>query len=217
MLTRIGMAPRKAGLDVHKFQAHWGGRHGELASQMPGVSRYWQNHEVLENGEPLLPWAGFDACSDFDFESIPAMDAAFASDQYQIAVRADEANIVDKTKGGLLLTERNVEGSIDLQKNVRLLTFFRLAPQRASAELAAALKASPKPSQATARETFIALHGAEAAQRLSIFDAVEGLWFEAPEEALRFIRSDEARDRRSRMADLVRGTERLLARVRVIV
>ncbi len=217
MIQRIGVAPRRLGLDIAEFQHHWGSQHGDHVTQLRGVRRYWQNHALLCDGEPLLPWPGFDACSEIEFDSMLAMDGAFASEQYQQGVRKDEEFLVDKAIGGLMLAERvHMAGRIDLQ-GVRLLTFMRCAPQRSVSALHAALRAVPASSQAMARELFLALDGPAAAQRVSIFDAIDVQWFDRPDTAERYLASAEAREHRHRYADLVRGVERLIARVRVIV
>jgi len=217
MIQRIGVAPRRQGLDVAEFQKHWGSEHGDVVTQLVGVRRYWQNHALLRDGEPLLPWPGFDACSEIEFDSMLAMDAAFSSPVYQEGVKKDEEFLVDKHIGGLMLAERvHVTGNIDM-KGVRLLTFMRCAPQRTVAALHAALRAQPKASTAMARELFLALDDKAAAQRVSIFDAIDVQWFDTPDKAERYMVSAEARELRHQFADLVRGTERLIARIRVIV
>jgi hypothetical protein len=180
------------------------------------VRRYWQNHALLRDGETLLPWPGFDACSEIEFDSLLAMDAAFSSPAYQEGVKKDEEFLVDKHIGGLMLAERiHVAGRIDMQ-GVRLLTFMRCAPQRTVAQLHAALREQPMASKALARELFLALDGSAAAQRISIFDAIDVQWFQGPGDAERYLGSAEAREHRHGYADLVRGVERLIARIHVI-
>jgi len=217
MITRIGVAPRRKGLTSEAFQAHWGGRHGELAKQLPGVRRYWQNHALLRNDEPVLPWVGFDACSEIVFDDIATMNKSFESDHYLKDVRDDEALLVDKTKGGLTLTDRDIlHGQVD-GKGTRLLTFMRAAPGQTAAALQDALKAQKPVAVATAWEVFSALPSERAGGHVSIFDAVESLWFTDPDEAQRYLVSADARERRAEIAHLVRGVERLLAQVRIIV
>lgn len=215
MITRIGVAPRRAGLGSEEFQAHWAGPHGDVVPALPGLRRYWQNHALLEEGEPLLPWPGFDACADLDFPSVAAMRDAFASPAYTEAVKADEGAFVDKAKGGLMVTRREIRaGTPDPAAGVRLMRFLRAAPGRAEA-LAAALRGTPAEPEALAEELLLALSEAEAGP--SIFDAVEALWFDSPAGALGWLRSPAARERIAATAGLVRGTEHLLARVRVVV
>ena len=217
MITRFGFAPRRPGLGIEEFQSHWAGRHGDLAGALAGLQRYWQNHAVLAKGEPLLPWPGFDACSELDFPSVQAMNAAFAAEHYQVAVRADEAFLVDKPNGGMVVARRVGVSWRNPGEGVRLLTFLRLAPGRAKADLAAALKAMKPAPGALDREMFLALDPAEAEGFASAYDAVDIQWFATAEAAAAFAVGGEARLQRAHLGALVRGTERLIARVRVIV
>ena len=97
MITRFGMAPRRAGLTTSEFVEHWRTAHAEAAARIPNVLRYVQLHPVLVDGRLPLPYPLFDACSMIDFASIEAMDAGFASPIYAGAVRADEDRFIDKT------------------------------------------------------------------------------------------------------------------------
>ena len=108
VIVRMGMAPREASLDYEGLQAHWRSEHADLASQLDGLRSYVQNHAVLEHGRPLFPYVGFDACSELEWDSLEAMDAAFASEHYRRAVVADEHSLIDKSRFLLLLSERRV-------------------------------------------------------------------------------------------------------------
>ena len=98
MIVRLGMAPRRDGLDFQEFQEHWRTSHADAVSHLPGLRRYQQFHAVLQGGRPVLPYPGFDACSALRFPTVEAMDAAFASEEFLGAVQADEAEFVDKTR-----------------------------------------------------------------------------------------------------------------------
>ena len=99
-VTRVGMAPRAAGLTFEAAQEHWRTEHGDVASGMPGVTELRpEPRRFLRNGAPLLAYAGFDACSELEFADFDAMRAGFASEHYQTAVRADGEN-VDRQVGG---------------------------------------------------------------------------------------------------------------------
>ena len=215
MITRIGVAPRRQGLDIAEFQAHWAGTHGEVVSHLTGVARYWQNHAILDGGEPLLPWAGFDACSDIDFPDLATMQAAFASPLYQGAVKADEAYLVDKTRGGLTLARRIVVRGDAGPAGVRLWRFLRAAPGVAPEDLHAALRDAPPLATARAQERFEALPAAETGA-VPIFDGAETFWFDDAPAALVALRSAAMRERAAMLAGLIRGTEHLVARVHVV-
>ncbi len=217
MLTRIGFAPRRAGLSIEAMQAHWRTRHAEVAGALPGLKRYWQAHAVLENGYPLLPWAGFDCCSELDYESIAEMDRSFCSDHYFSDVRPDEAQLIDKARGGAMTTRRHIlDGAVDPGK-IRLMIFMRAAPQRRADQLADAVGALSKATGSCAREMFVALEGSAAAQRVSLYDLVESHWFESADRALAFARSGEQAARRGAIAQLVRGTDYLIAATHIVL
>jgi hypothetical protein len=217
MLSRFGCAPRKPDLTITQFQEHWRTSHAKVVSGLVGLKRYWQNHAVLRDGETILPWPGFDACAQIDAETMVDMDRAFLSEHYQVTVREDERRFINHTGFGMTLCERVLaDGRLD-GSGVRLLTFMRLAPLRTPAALAEALRADKRSGVAKGREVFLALTGAAAGQRTSLFDAVESLWFDSEAEAERQVRSTEEREHRTRLADTVRGCERLIARVVVVI
>ena len=215
MITRVGLAPRRAGLAIDDFQSHWRDVHGPLVARLRGLRRNWQSHAVLREGEPLLPWAGFDACSEMDFDNVTEMHAAFSAEHYPRELKTDSACLVDMTKGGPMITERiHVDGVIDLT-GVRLMTFLRCAPGRARAELHDALTRLPRSSKAAARELYLTIADCDGA--VSTFDALEVQWFATPQLGQRYVVSAEAREHRYAIAQLVRGVERVIARVHVNV
>ena len=142
------------------------------------------------------------------------MKLAMSEENYPPELHADTPHMVDMTKAAPMPCERiHITGAIDL-RNVRLLTFMRRASGRAQAELNEALCALPKASQARAREVYLARN---PGPKTSSFDAVEAQWFETPDQAARYVVSAEAGEHRYAVAHLVRGVERLIARVRVIL
>lgn len=215
MITRIGVAPRKPGMSTREFQAHWASAHADAAARLPGLQRYWQSHALLQDDEPLLPWCGFDACSDLDFPDLAVMDAAFDTPVYFDRVQPDEAILVDKSAGGNMLTRREVVfGNVTSDTGLRLWRFLRLAPGRAAADLQDALQNAPRLEGAIAQERFLPLpETVELAGRLPIFDAAETFWFATQQDALAALRSSAMRQRMAAMAGLVRGSEYLLAHV----
>ncbi len=131
MITRWGMAPRDPAATPASFQAHWRTEHADAAGSIPGVRRYTQHHGVLVDGRPPLPYPGFDACSELDFDDLEAHDAGFASDHYQGAVRADEDRFVDKSRASWVLGTR--EELLDRGRPsdpVTLLSLWRAHPER---------------------------------------------------------------------------------------
>jgi len=213
MITRIGVAPRRKGMTTDAFQAHWLGPHADAVGPLPGLVRYWQSHAIIDGGEPLLPWPGFDACSELDFADGATMEAAFAGPAYFDRVKPDEDRFVDKTAGGMMLTRREVvQGAPAPDAGLRLWRFMRAAPGRPAGALGSALAAAPIPNGSFAHERFIALPEAETG-RTPIFEAAEAFWFADAAAALAALRSPAMRERLAALALEVRGTEHLLARV----
>jgi uncharacterized protein (TIGR02118 family) len=217
MITRIGVAPRKPGLDTATFQAHWAGPHGDVVTRLPGLRRYWQNHAVLDGaGEAVLPWPGFDACSDLEFDDVAAMHAAFQSEAYATAVKADEGDFVDKSRGGVIVGHRDGPDTPPADARVRLMVFMRRASGANARAFETAVTDLPIPSVAIEREVLVALPS-EAVGASPIYDAVEMLWMRDAAEARHFVTSSEARLRLAPAAALVRGFAHHLAEVRVII
>lgn len=46
MIVRIGLLRKKEGMTEVEFSRHWLGRHAALASRLPGLARYEQNHVI---------------------------------------------------------------------------------------------------------------------------------------------------------------------------
>lgn len=98
MIVRLGMAPRFPERSFRSFLDHWRTSHADAVANLPHLRRYVQFHAVLRDDHPLLPYPGFDACSALSFDSVETMDAAFASDVFQGAIKADEREFADKTR-----------------------------------------------------------------------------------------------------------------------
>lgn len=138
MIVRIGMAARAPGLGYEEFAEHWRTRHAEIASRLPGLVSYLQNHAVLSGGRPLLPYPGFDACSQFEFDDLAAMDATFASVPPDGELRRDELRFIDPTRRMGMFAESTVTHAGDPPPSaVKLMTFLRVAPGADLADLLA--------------------------------------------------------------------------------
>lgn len=222
MITRVGMAPRAAGLTYASFQEHWRSEHAGLAGELPGLRGYVQNHSVLREGRPLLPYPGFDACSEIGFDSLTAMDEAFASEHYLGAVTADEHALIDKTRFALLLSERRVllDGEAD-ESAVKLLTFLPVDPRSTSAALADLLAGSYRAIVLEAgpirHEQLLEIPGAHEGRLPAVCAAVDILWFANVEDALRFVHGDAGHQAGYALAGTAFGLERVLARpIRIV-
>lgn len=209
-VTRFGLIPRRAGLSVEQFQAHWRDPHAALAAQLPGIRRYWQNHRLL-TANPV-PWPGFDACSEIDADSVGAHLRMRDSAVMRGPIAADEPQFLAMDARLVVWTSRLGPARVAGRGGVRLLTFLRAAPGRAGEELASALAATVD----AGGEAFgpVALPGEVAA---SAFDAVEARWFESSAAAASHLASPAFERDRRRLTGLVAGEARLLARVEPVV
>lgn len=131
MIVRLGMAPRFPDRTFRSFLDHWRTSHADAVAKLPHLERYVQFHAVLRDDRPQLPYPGFDACSALSFASAEAMDAAFASDVFQGAIKADEREFADKTRftgviGDLQVRAGDPDDGPD--DRVTLLTLWRTVP-----------------------------------------------------------------------------------------
>jgi uncharacterized protein (TIGR02118 family) len=217
VIVRVGMAPRAASLDFEAFQKHWADEHGALAGTLAGLRGYVQNHALLRDGRPLLPYPGFDACSELSFDSLEEMDEAFESDHYRRNVTADEKDLVDKTRFSMMLTERRVlaEGNGG-SGAVKLLTFLSADRNAGAGALGAALAGPYRDTLRDAgllrHEQLLVIPGAHDGRMAPMADAVDLLWFADADSALGFLASEAAFAAGYTLAGLASGAQRLLAR-----
>ncbi len=86
---RSALISRRPGMDEAAFRDHWIRVHGRLASRLPGVGSYRQNH-ILERFHEArgMPVQAIDGLSQLAFDSIAAMEVSDASPEYA-QVKAD--------------------------------------------------------------------------------------------------------------------------------
>jgi uncharacterized protein (TIGR02118 family) len=171
------MAPRVRGATIDAFQEHWRTSHADAAGQIPNVVRYTQNHSIVEAGRYLLPYPGFDACSELDFESVEAMEEGFASETYRTTVMSDEREFVDKTRFSMLIGRSVLdEGS---GGDVKLLTLMRAHPTAGVTGLVATLTGRyAETVRGVTRHQVFAIEPAGHRSVPASFAAVDILWFD---------------------------------------
>jgi len=216
MIVRVGTAPRARGLGYAEFQEHWRTEHGALAGSLPGLRGYVQNHAVLDGGRPLLPYVGFDACSELEFDSLAAMDEAFASEHYRREVAADEQALIDKTRFAMLLAERRVLADAEPPPGaVKLLTFLPLDPRSSRERLAAVLAGPYREAVGQAapvrHEQLLELPGAHEGRLAALWPAVDVLWFASVEAALEALVGEAGQRAAYELAGASLAPARLLA------
>ena len=88
-IYRSALINRRPGLSEAEFRDHWIRIHGTLASRLPGVGAYRQNHIAERFFETRdVPVQSIDGISQLAFDSIEAMERSDASAEYA-AVKAD--------------------------------------------------------------------------------------------------------------------------------
>jgi uncharacterized protein (TIGR02118 family) len=176
-------------LSIAQAQAHWRTAHGDVASGIPGLRSYVQNHQVLRDGVPALPYPGFDACSELEFDSFDAMWSGFGSEHYQSAVRADEANLIDKTRFTMALTRRRVlAGGEPPEGAVKLMSFLRVHPTATTHELVETLEGPYADAVQEAgplrHELLVTQPEAHQASVPPCCEAIDVQWYASPDDAL---------------------------------
>ena len=105
MVKALSFFKRKSGMSVAAFQAYWRTMHPDVVTKMPGIRRYVQSH-TLPSGyrkrEPI-----YDGIAEIWFDDTRAMRALAGTSEYA-AVQADEANFIDRSTMGLIITEEHV-------------------------------------------------------------------------------------------------------------
>src|ERR1700722_10362719 len=124
------MAPRAAGLSYEQFASYWRTQHAAVASALPGMRAYVQNHAILAGGRPLLPYPGFDACSQLAFDHVAGLQAALAARTPDSELRQDELRMIEPARlMAVIATPQTVlNGSALPDTAVKLMTFVRAAP-----------------------------------------------------------------------------------------
>jgi uncharacterized protein (TIGR02118 family) len=217
-VVRVGMAPRATGLSMAGAQEHWRTAHRDVALGIPGLRAYVQNHQVIEDGRPLLAYPGFDVCAETEFDDVAAMRAGFASEHYQGAVRADETTLIDGSRFMLAITRRRV--LLDAKPAtdaVKLITLLRAHPASTREALLDALagpyaEAVAEDVRPLRHEQLITLPEAHVGDLPNCCDAVDLLWFPDAMEALAALRGPLAERPGWILAGRAFGSERLIAK-----
>ena len=117
MITRVGMAPRAAGLTYASFQEHWRSEHAGLAGRdsRPARLRAEPRRARATAGRSCRIPASTPAPRSSSTAS-PRWTTAFASEHYRQAVTADEHSLIDKSRFALILTERRVLADGDARR-----------------------------------------------------------------------------------------------------
>jgi uncharacterized protein (TIGR02118 family) len=187
MVKVLTFIKRKPGMTVEDFQQYWLTRHPVVVTRLPGVRRYVQSHALASSyrkGEP--PWDGIAEVWADDTDALRAMTRSAANAD----VQADEAQFIDRSTMGILVTEDHllVEGAPGPDA-VKAIEFLNRRPgasvddfQRHWRERHGAILATiPGLRRCVLSATRCAAY---AAGRAPTYDGASLMWFESP-EALR--------------------------------
>ena len=218
MIIRFGMAPRLPESSFEAFQHHWMTSHADAAGAIPGLMAYTQNHSVLVDGKPLLPYPGFDACSELAFETVKSMNEGFSSQQYLESVRHDEDAFIDKSRFSLALVRQHLAiGDLPTGPSspVKVITAFSCHPSAKRSLLTSTICKEAVDAVAEdeplAQRVLVTDHEAHAGQPPAVFDAVLMAWFPNLNRAQAHLRSANRAKAELALAGLVFGRVDLLA------
>jgi len=127
MLKQLSFFKRRPGMEIAAFQEYWRTRHASIVKPLPGMVRYVQNHAVrpvMGDGD-----APFDGVAEVWFENKSAMQANVGSDALK-RIREDEANFIDASSMGSLITEEVL--IVDGQPPATAIKLIRLINRLAS-------------------------------------------------------------------------------------
>jgi uncharacterized protein (TIGR02118 family) len=187
MVKVLTFIKRKPGLTVEDFQTYWLTRHPAVVTRLPGVRRYVQSHTLPTSygkGEPA--WDGIAEVWADDTDALRAMTRSAANAD----VQADEAQFIDRTTMGLIVTEDHavVEGAAgpDAVKAIEFLnrrpgTSIDAFQQHWRERHGAILTGIPGLRRCVLSAT---RRSAYAAGRAPTYDGATLMWFASP-EALR--------------------------------
>ena len=85
MIKLIALLKRKPGMDREQFTRRWLDEHIKLSSKMPGLRGYFINIAIDHQPEGDCVEPIYDGTAELWWDSVEAMEAAFASEEGKIA------------------------------------------------------------------------------------------------------------------------------------
>ena len=181
MVKLVAFFKRLPEMSVDDFQQHWRTTHADLVARQKGLRRYVQNHTLLSGYRRSEP--DYDGVAEAWFDDTQAMRDLASSAEYA-AVRADEANFIDATSLGFVLTDEVaiVEGAVppDALKSIAFLNkradvtvdFFQEHWREKHGPIAARIPGLRRYVQCHARRAVY------ASGRSPVFDGIPMSWFD---------------------------------------
>jgi uncharacterized protein (TIGR02118 family) len=187
MVKVVTFLKRKSGMSVEDFQRYWRTRHPAAVVRLPGIRRYVQSHTLASSyrkGEPV-----YDGIAEVWADGTDALRAMTRSPE-NAGVQADEAQFIDRTTMGFLVTEEQVvvDGAVktDAVKAVEFLSRkagasveeFQRHWRESHAKILTGIPGLRRCVLSATRRS------AYEAGRLPAHDGVTSMWFDSP-DALR--------------------------------
>ena len=122
MFQILAVLKRRDGLSPEAFQAHWRGRHAELARKIPGLRRYVQNHTLLSGYRTRSPI--YDGVAELWFDDAAGFERAGASPE-MAAAQADQAELL--APGGVSILRVALRSIVEAPapaEGVKLISFL---------------------------------------------------------------------------------------------
>jgi hypothetical protein len=221
MITRVFLAARRSDMTTEACLAHWRGHHAAIGARLPMVRSYVQNHGVLDGGRFLLPYPGFDIMPELDWDALEDMDHAIDSPVHEQDSIDDEANFIDTLRTGLAVTNRHVvDTATPAPDSVKLITFFRRAPNASDSSLHSALTgdyADAVRGTGPSRHEVLLTIPDRPGRAPFTAQAIDLLWFATPRDALVWSASDAYHRAAWSLSGVAFGSERLVARPNKVV
>jgi uncharacterized protein (TIGR02118 family) len=210
---------RRSGSSLQEFHSYWQINHGPLTVQsFPSLRRYVQNHMVVEEGMPLLPWPSFDGCVELAFDDLSALHATFRSDAAAVTT-ADADEYREPGRNGRAICERSVlVDDAPEDDGFKLVTVFRKhpnCPQEVFGEtLSGAYASSVRAAGPKRHEQLFAIVDGEGPP--PSFEAIDLIWFDDSQSAAA-LPTELGPELAPILAGRVMGVERVVTRpVRIL-
>jgi uncharacterized protein (TIGR02118 family) len=101
VIVRMGLLQKRADIDNQEFRSHWRTGHAALASKLPGLRRYHQNH-VVDRQQLGITYARssleLDGFSELWFDDMPSMQGAFKNEKQVNELGEDEGRFIGELK-----------------------------------------------------------------------------------------------------------------------
>jgi len=187
MVKVLTFLKRKPGMAVDEFQRYWLTRHPAAVMRLSGVRRYVQSHTLATayaRGEPA--WDGIAEIWADDTDALRTMSRS----PEHAAVQADEAQFIDRSTMGLIVTDEHVlAGGAVGPEAVKAVEFLARRPGTSVDDFqghwrerhAPLLTAIPGLRRCVLSAT---RRAAYTAGRAPAWDGVTLMWFDSP-DALR--------------------------------